>query len=101
MANIKCKEWIKAAVVRAIRTMAQTAVSLLGTGAVGILDVDWVAVLSASALAGLISILTSLTGLPECSAAALEEKKYKQIMKEHEKLGDTIEEFDDKEGDEV
>ena len=98
MANIKCKEWVKAALIRAVRTSAQTAVSLLGTGAVGILDVDWVAVLSASALAGLISILTSLTGLPECSAAALEEKKYKQIMKEHEKLGDTIED-DDEEGD--
>lgn len=74
MANIKCKEWIKAAVVRAIRTMAQTAVSLLGTGAVGILDVDWVAVISASALAGLISILTSLTGLPECEPANTEEQ---------------------------
>lgn len=100
MAKIKCKEWIKAAAIRAVKTSAQTAVSLLGTGAVGILDVDWAAVISASALAGIISILTSLTGLPECSAAALEEKKHKQIMKEHKKLGDTIED-DDEEGDEV
>lgn len=99
MANIKCKEWIKAAVVRAIRTMAQTAVSLLGTGAVGILDVDWVAVISASALAGIISILTSLAGLPECSTAAIEEKQKQKILKEHEKLGDTIEEDDEEEGE--
>lgn len=61
------KEFIKCAGIRAIKTMAQTAVALLGTGAVGILDVDWVAVVSASALAGVVSILTSIaTGLPEC-----------------------------------
>ena len=61
------KEFIKCAVIRAVKTIAQTAVALLGTGAVGILDVDWVAVVSASALAGVVSILTSIaTGLPEC-----------------------------------
>lgn len=61
------KEFIKCAGVRAVKTIAQTAVALLGTGAVGILDVDWVAVVSASALAGVVSILTSIaTGLPEC-----------------------------------
>lgn len=59
------KTWVKAALVRAIKTMAQTAVSLLGTGAMGILDADWVAVLSAAALAGILSILTSIAGLPE------------------------------------
>ena len=42
------KTWVKAALVRAVKTMAQTAVSLLGTGAMGILDVDWLAVISAS-----------------------------------------------------
>lgn len=57
--------WVKAALVRAIKTMAQTAVSLLGTGAMGILDADWIAVLSAAALAGILSILTSIAGLPE------------------------------------
>lgn len=57
--------WTRAALVRAIKTSAQTAVSLLTVGAVGILDVDWLAVLSASALAGIVSVLTSLTGLPE------------------------------------
>lgn len=57
--------WTRAAAIRAIKTAAQTAVALLTTGAVGILDVDWLAVLSASALAGIVSVLTSLTGLPE------------------------------------
>lgn len=59
-------DFIRSALIRAVRTMAQTAVSLIGTGAIGILDVDWVSVISASALAGLLSILTSIsTGLPE------------------------------------
>ena len=72
------KEFIKCAGIRAIKTMAQTAVALLGTGAVGILDVDWVAVVSASALAGVVSILTSIaTGLPECG-------KITEIAKEGE-----------------
>lgn len=57
--------WIKAALIRAVKTMAQTAVALIGTNAVGILDVDWIAVLSASALSGILSILTSIAGLPE------------------------------------
>ena len=57
--------WLKAALIRAIKTMAQVAVALLGTGTMGILDVDWVQVLSVAALAGVCSILTSLAGLPE------------------------------------
>lgn len=59
------KTWIKAAGIRAIKTVAQTATALIGTNAVGITEVDWVAVLSASALAGIVSILTSIAGLPE------------------------------------
>ena len=59
------KLWLKAALVRAIKTMAQTAAALIGTNAFGILDVDWIAVLSASALSGILSILTSIAGLPE------------------------------------
>lgn len=58
-------KWFKAAGIRAVKTMAQTAVALLGTGAIGVLDVDWLAVLSASALAGIVSLLTSIAGLPE------------------------------------
>lgn len=57
-------EWLKAALVRALRTMAQTAVALMA-GAVVMRDVDWLAVGSASLLAGIISLLTSLAGLPE------------------------------------
>lgn len=59
------KKWIKAAGIRAIKTMAQTAVALIGTGAIGIFDVDWIGVLSASVLAGVLSVLTSIAGLPE------------------------------------
>lgn len=58
-------KWVKAALIRAIKTMAQTAVALIGTNVVGITAVDWVAVASASALAGIVSILTSIAGLPE------------------------------------
>ena len=56
--------WIKAAAVRAVKTVAQTAVSLIGVGAV-MSDIDWVLVGSASLLAGILSILTSVAGLPE------------------------------------
>lgn len=59
------KKWVKASLVRAIKTVAQTAVSLIGTNVMGITEVDWIAVLSASALAGIASILTSIAGLPE------------------------------------
>ena len=58
------KIWIKAAAVRAVKTVAQTAVSLIGVGAV-MSDIDWLMVGSASLLAGILSILTSVAGLPE------------------------------------
>ena len=59
------KEWIKAAGIRAIKTIAQTAVATIGT-AVAMGDVNWVMVASAAALAGVLSLLTSVaTGLPE------------------------------------
>ena len=58
------KDWIKAAGVRAIKTVAQTAVATIGT-AVAMGNVDWVMVASASALAGIVSLLTSVAGLPE------------------------------------
>lgn len=60
----KTKKWWKAAGVRAIKTVAQTAVSIIGVSAL-MSDVDWVTVASASVLAGVISLLTSVAGLPE------------------------------------
>jgi len=62
------KRWIKAAGIRAIKTIAQTAIATIGTSAI-ISDVDWKLVASASLLAGILSLLTSVAGLPE-----LEEK---------------------------
>lgn len=59
------KAWTKAAAVRAVKTVAQTAVGMLSGSAVGVLEADWVAVASVSAMAGVVSILTSLAGLPE------------------------------------
>ena len=59
------KEWLKAAGIRALKTVAQTAVGMLTGEMVGILDVDWVAIASVSAVAGIVSLLTSIAGLPE------------------------------------
>lgn len=58
------KLWWKCAGIRAVKTVCQTAVATIGT-AVVLSDVNWVAVLSASVLAGILSLLTSLAGLPE------------------------------------
>ena len=62
------KAWIKAAGVRAIKTVAQTAIATIGTSA-AMGDVNWVMVGSASALAGILSLLTSVAGLPELKEA--------------------------------
>ena len=62
--NDTAKKWLKAAGIRAIKTIAQTAVATIGT-AVALGQVDWILVGSASALAGVLSLLTSVAGLPE------------------------------------
>ena len=64
----KTKKWIKAAGVRAIKTMAQTAVAMLPAAA-SIVAVDWKVVVGTAALAGFASVLTSLAGLPETKDA--------------------------------
>ena len=63
-ANVDTKKWLKASAIRAVKTMAQTAVATIGTSAV-MGDVNWLMVASASALSGIISILTSVAGIPE------------------------------------
>lgn len=58
------RKWWKAAGIRAVKTTAQTAIATIGTGAL-LSDVNWIAVVSASVLAGVLSLLTSVAGLPE------------------------------------
>lgn len=57
--------WIKAAGVRAVKTMAQTAVGMLSGDMLGVMEADWIAVASVAAMAGIVSLLTSVAGLPE------------------------------------
>jgi hypothetical protein len=59
------KSWIKAAGIRAVKTFAQTCVSMLSGEMMGILEVDWLAIITVGATAAVASILTSLAGLPE------------------------------------
>ena len=62
--SVNTKKWIKSASVRAVKTVAQTAIATIGTSAV-MGDVNWIMVGSASLLAGILSLLTSVAGLPE------------------------------------
>jgi hypothetical protein len=64
MSNVFTKEWFYAAFIRSLKTTAQTAVATIGTSAV-LGDVDWIMVASASILASILSVLTSIAGLPE------------------------------------
>lgn len=63
--SVKTKKWMKAAGVRAVKTAAQTAVAMI-PAAVSINAVDWTMVIGTAALAGVVSVLTSVAGLPEC-----------------------------------
>ena len=66
MKNVFTKQWFISAAIRAIKTMAQSAIAMLTGEQLGVLQVDWIAIASVVAMAGIISILTSLAGLPEC-----------------------------------
>ena len=84
--------WIKAALVRAIRTVAQAAVSLISVGAV-MSDIDWPMVASASLLAGILSLLTSVAGLPEVEMeqkAQDHEACYAKMAQEANKLREEL-----------
>lgn len=65
--NVDTVKWFKAAGVRAIKTMAQTAVALIGTNAF-ITAIDWKMIVSGAIMAGIVSVLTSIAGLPEVEA---------------------------------
>jgi hypothetical protein len=65
MMKDKVLKWLKAAGIRTIKTMAETALAIIGTNTFGITDVDWLGLLSACALSGVITVLTCIKGLPE------------------------------------
>lgn len=64
----KFLKWLRAAGIRALKTFAQAMVSMLSGEALGIMEVEWIAVLSVSAMAAVVSLLTSVAGLPELDA---------------------------------
>ena len=70
--SVDTKQWLKAAVVRAVKTVAQAAIAGIGTAAV-LGQVDWKYVASASVLAGVVSVLTSIAGIPEVTEKESEE----------------------------
>ena len=57
--------WVRAALIRALKTMAQAAIGVLGTGAIGLMQADWANVLSIALMGGVLSVLTSIAGIPE------------------------------------
>lgn len=65
MTESKSTRWLKAAGMRAVKTMAQSALAVIGTGTVGLMAVDWPNIVSITLMAGICSILTSIGGLPE------------------------------------
>lgn len=71
---MKTMTWIKAAAIRAVKTMAQAAIAMIGTATV-ISEVDWKMVISATIVSGILSILTSLAGLPEVDDTKIYNRK--------------------------
>ena len=64
-ASSPTRVWVRAALIRAIKTMAQAAIGVLGTGAIGLMQADWANVLSVALMGGVLSVLTSIAGIPE------------------------------------
>lgn len=64
-ASSPARVWVRAALIRAIKTMAQAAIGVLGTGAIGLMQADWANVLSIALMGGVLSLLTSIAGIPE------------------------------------
>lgn len=95
------KEFWIASLIRAIRTICQTAVATIGTAMV-VTEVDWVYVVSASALAGLLSILTSIaTGLPEVDIChEMTEEEAFDLIDNNEEIEEELEEYEEADDDE-
>lgn len=64
-ASSPARVWVRAALIRAVKTMAQAAIGVLGTGAIGLMQADWMNVLSVALMGGVLSLLTSIAGIPE------------------------------------
>ena len=64
-ASSPARVWVRAALIRALKTMAQAAIGVLGTGAIGLMQADWATVLSIALMGGVLSLLTSIAGIPE------------------------------------
>ena len=64
-ASSPARVWVRAALIRALKTMAQAAIGVLGTGAIGLMQADWANVLSVALMGGVLSLLTSIAGIPE------------------------------------
>ena len=71
--NLKCKKWWKAAGVRAVKTMAQAAVATIGASTM-IHETDWLMVGSTALMSGVLSVLTSIAGIPECEESEEDEE---------------------------
>lgn len=71
--SVDTKKWIKSSAIRAVKTMAQTAVGIIGASTM-ISEVSWQMVVSASVLSGVVSILTSVAGIPEVEATETEDE---------------------------
>ena len=65
-------DWLKAAGIRVIKTMAETAISLIGTNTIGVTEVDWLGVCSTCLLSGIVTVLFCLKGLPELELSEAE-----------------------------